>query len=36
MTDYVAVALIGVWIFKDNFASPLKLIYEGTRAGIMQ
>lgn len=31
MTDYVAIALIGVWIFKDNFASTFKLIYEGTR-----
>lgn len=26
MTDYVAVALIGVWIFKDNFASTFKLL----------
>lgn len=36
MTDYVVIALIGIWIFKDNFASTFKLIYEGTRAGIMQ
>lgn len=34
--DYVAIALIGVRIFKDNFASTFKLIYEGMRAGIMQ
>lgn len=24
MTDYVAIALIGSWIFKDNFASTFK------------
>lgn len=36
MTDYVAIPLIGIWIFKDNFASTFKLIYEGTRAGIIQ
>lgn len=31
MTDDVAVALIGSWIFKDNFASTFKLLQEGRR-----
>lgn len=34
MTDYVAVALIGSWIFKDNFASTFKVLQE--EGSIMQ